>query len=70
MKDKTYEYPISIKPFYGGIELFTYQLALGLSLRLFEGSIMLRLYFGPIKIWLTIPILKPAVHKKVGSDTP
>lgn len=53
MKYKVYEYPIKTKYLFGGIELFTYQIALGLSIRLFEDSIMLRLYLGPIKIWLT-----------------
>jgi len=47
---------ITIKEFefdclYGEIEYFTYQIALGVSIRRFEDSWMFRIYFGPFKIW-------------------
>lgn len=33
------------------VSFFPYQLALGCSIRYWEGSLLWRLYVGPIKIW-------------------
>jgi len=51
---KVYEYQINTKHVFGGLELFTYQLAFGISFRILicDYSFMLRLYFGPFKLWL------------------
>lgn len=61
MLDRVFERNFgSGNPFVGGIELFTYQLALGVSIRYFhyDRSIMLRLYLVPFKVWFNICIRK------------
>ena len=63
---RVYELPISIGPILGGIELFLYQLAIGISLRWWEGGPALRLYFGPFKFWLSLSFTKIGIIK--GED--
>ena len=47
------EFDFSVGGIVGGIALFPYQLAFGVSFRVWEGSLAFRLYLGPIKFWFT-----------------
>ena len=51
----------------GGFQIYLYQLALGLSLRYWSclGSIAIRIYIGPFKLWFSIPIRR-TVDKEKG----
>jgi len=39
--------------FLGGIICLPYQLSFGLSLRVYDGLPMFRIYIGPLKIWVS-----------------
>ncbi len=60
---RVYELPISIGPILGGIEFFPYQIALGISFRIWCTGPALRLYFGPFKIWLSLSLTKTGAVK-------
>lgn len=47
------EYNFHILGCYGGIQLYSYQLAFGFSIRWGEFK-AIRIYFGPIKFWLSL----------------
>ena len=53
---KVIEYPF----LNGGLQIYLYQLALGLSLRYWSclGAIAIRIYAGPFKLWFSIPIIQ------------
>ncbi len=55
-KAKVYEWPIEIGPIAGGFEIFTYQVAIGISIRWWSclRTPALRLYLGPFKLWLYV----------------
>jgi len=65
---RVYESPISIGPVLGGIELFLYQLAMGISLRWWHTGPALRLYFGPFKIWLSLSLTKTGAMKEENNE--
>ena len=64
--DKVYEWPLKCGPVVGGFEIFTYQLALGISIRWWSclNTPALRLYIGPFKLWLYIEGLEEKEGEK------
>jgi len=58
--NRVYEFNFEGKRTIGGIQLYPYQLAFGLSLRFLSciNSFMFRLYLGPIKLWISLEINK------------
>jgi len=50
----------------GGLQIYFYQFALGLSLRYWSclGAIAIRIYIGPFKLWFSIPIRRIAEKEK------
>lgn len=58
--DKVKEIPLHIGPFFGGFQIIPYQMAFGISAQYLKcyGGRLLRLYFGPFKLWLDLKRFK------------